>query len=347
MPESRKAGDLQAFTARLLIATVIFGLLILAWYLRHLLLLVFGAVLVSVILRLVAQPIHSRLRVTSALALALAVLLVLVLVGLIFWLFGAEVAQQTEALQVTLPSAWQNLQGRLEAAGWGEMLHRGIESLRASALASFGRLAVTISSGVGDTILVIVGGIYLAARPDLYRAGSLKLVPADNRPLAAEALDDAGTALRLWLRGRLVSMAIVGVLTAIGLQLIGVPSWLSLALLSTLLEFIPFIGPIIAAVPAVLLALAHSPQAAVWTIGLYVLVQQVEGNIVEPLVQQRAVSIPPALLLFALIASALLFGIGGILLGAPLTVVLYVLVKRLYVREALDTPTAMPTEHPS
>jgi predicted PurR-regulated permease PerM len=322
------------------------GLLILAWYLRHLLLLLFGSVLVSVILRLIAHPIHRNFRVTSGVALGLAVLLLLAGVSVAFWLFGAEIARQTEALQVTLPNAWQSFQARLEAGGWGEWLQRGLDSFRTGAPASFGRFALTVTNGIGDTLLVIVGGIYLAARPELYRTGLIKLIPAEHRPLTAAAIEDAGTALKLWLRGRLVSMTVVGVLTAVGLYLIGVPSWLSLGLLSGLLEFIPFIGPIISAVPAVLLALAHSPQAAYWTVGLYFLVQQLEGNVIEPLVQQRAVSIPPALLLFALVAAALMFGIGGILLGAPLTVVIYVLIKRLYVQEVLDTPTPMPTEHP-
>jgi predicted PurR-regulated permease PerM len=94
----------------------------------------------------------------------------------------------------------------------------------------------------------------------------------------------------------------------------------------------------------VLLALAFSPQAAFWTALLYLVVQQIEGNVIEPLVQQRAVTIPPLLLLFAVVAAGLSFGIAGIILGAPLTVVLYVLVKHLYVRETLHTATPLPTE---
>jgi predicted PurR-regulated permease PerM len=211
-------------------------------------------------------------------------------------------------------------------------------------LSNLGRFALSLGNGIADTLLVVVGGIYLAAQPNLYRTGLIKLIPARSRGLAATALEESGATLGLWLKGRLISMAVVAGLTAIGLWLIGLPSWLSLALLSGLLEFIPFIGPIIAAVPAILLALAASPQAALWAALLYLIVQQIEGNIVEPLVQQRAVTIPPALLLFALVAAGLLFGIAGIILGAPLTVVLYVFVKHLYVREALGTDTPLPTD---
>jgi len=119
----------------------------------------------------------------------------------------------------------------------------------------------------------------------------------------------------------------------------------ALGLIAGLLDFVPLIGPIVAAVPTLLLALSISPTTALWTGGLYLVVQQIEGNILSPLVQQRAVDLPPALLLFALLGFGSLFGAPGVILAAPLTVVVYVMVKRLYVREALGTPTNVPGEH--
>jgi predicted PurR-regulated permease PerM len=331
---------------RLLIIVGIFSLAWIAWHLRGLLVLVFGAVLVSVILRIVARPIHTRMRLSSAVALALAVLLLAGLFSLILWLFGAEIARQTRTLDELVPAAWQSLQARLDGWGLGNFARRWVATFGGGdgGLTNLGRFAISVGNGIADSLLVIVGGIYLAAQPNLYQTGLVKMMPPRSRPLVAEALKECGDTLTLWLKGRLISMVAVGVLTAIGLKLIGVPSWLSLALLSALLEFIPFIGPIVAAVPAVLLALAFNPQAALWTALLYLFVQQIEGNVIEPLVQQRAVTIPPALLLFAMVAAALLFGISGVVLGAPLTVVLYVLVKQLYVREVLHTETPLPTE---
>jgi predicted PurR-regulated permease PerM len=335
---------MQAFVARLLVAIALVALVWLGWQLRLVLLLVFGAILVSVILRLVARPINNRLKLHGAIALALAVLLVIAVIGLVFWFFGSEIANQTRLLDETLPGAWQNAQHRLEIAGWGEPLRHWLETMRSGAVGNLGRFALAAGNGVATTILVIVGGIYLAAQPELYRTGLLKLIPTSRRNLAGEAVDEAGAALGLWLKGRMISMIIVGILTAVGLRVIGVPSWLALGLLSGLLEFIPFLGPFISAVPAVLLAFASGPQSALWTIGLYLLVQQIEGNLVEPMVQQRAVKIPPLILIFSLVAAGLLFGLGGVVLGAPLTVVIYVLVKRLYVREALGTDTPLPTD---
>lgn len=343
-PGSR--ADLRAYIERLLIAVALVALALLLWRLRGLLMLVFGAVLVAVIFSLVATPIRRWLRLPAGVALVAAVLVVAGVIGLALWMFGAEVARQAGALQEMIPGAWRSLQARLEPLGLAEPLREWVNGLGSGSgiLSNLGGLAMSIGNGVADTVLVLVGGVYLAAQPDLYRRGLVKLVPERGRGLAGRALDDSGEALKRWLLGRLAAMAVVGLLTGFGLWLIGVPSALTLGLLAALLDFVPFIGPIVAAVPGVLLALAQGPETALWTAGLYLLVQQVEGNVIDPMVQQRAVSLPPALLIFSLVAGGLLFGIIGILFAAPLTVVLFVLVKRLYVREALGTETRLPTE---
>ena len=343
---SRETISHRIFIERLVIALIVIGIALLLWNLRGLFILAFGAVLVSVILRLIAGPLAARTRMPAPLALLCAVLVVVLLIGASAWTFGAEVMRQAEALRALIPAAWAAVMARLDALGVGEPVRQWTASLGAGdgVIGHIGAIARSIGSGIADTLLVIVGGIYLAAQPDLYRTGLLKLVPARGRELAAEALDASGRALHLWLLGRLVSMAAVGVLTWLGLILIGVPSALTLALLAALLEFVPFIGPIVAALPAVLLAFAAGPDKALWTALLFVAIQQLEGNVIEPLVQQRAVDLPPALLLFAVVAGGLVFGVVGILFAAPLTVVLYVLVKRLYVREALHTKTPLPGE---
>ena len=163
-----------------------------------------------------------------------------------------------------------------------------------------------------------------------------------KRDLALEAMKESERALRLWLRGQLIAMLVVGLLTGLGLWALGMPSALTLGLLAGLLEFIPFAGPILAAIPAVLLALAVSPDLAFWVVVVYFAVQQFEGYVLTPLVQQYAVDLPGVVLLFSLLAFGILFGTLGVILAAPLAVVSYVLVKRLYVIEALHTPTPIP-----
>jgi predicted PurR-regulated permease PerM len=336
----------RQFIERLVIAIGVIAFAVLLWRLKGLIILVFGAVLVAVILNIIARPICRRLSLPNGVALALAVMFVAALFGAAFWMFGAEVAEQAEVLREMVPAAWTAFEARLEAWGLGEPVRAWTDELGqgGGVISNIGGLALTLGAGITDAILILVGGIYLAARPELYRTGLIKLVPPGGRALAREALEDSGRALRLWLLGQMAAMVMVGALTGLGLWLLGVPSPLMLGLVAGLLEFIPFAGPFLAAIPGVLLALAIGPELALWTALLYLLIQQLEGNVITPLVQQKAVEIPPALLLFALVASGMMFGVIGILFAAPLTVVLFVMVKRLYVREALHTPTPLPGE---
>lgn len=337
----------RVFIERLVIAIAILGLAALLWALRALLILVFGAVLVAVILSLVAAPLRRRLGLPDWAALLAAVAVVIGVLATAVSMFGGETVRQASGLRETLPAAWGAIEQRIEPYGLAAPLRDTVAAAQSSGggiLSNVGRIAVSVGNGIADTLLVIVGGIYLAAQPQLYREGTLKLIPPGGRARVEQALDDCWNALRLWLGGRLVSMTVVGTLTGTGLWLLGIPGALALAVLAFVLEFIPFLGPVLAAVPAILLALAFDPAKAIWVALLYLAIQQIEGNVVEPLVQQRAVEMPPALLLFAVVAGAVAFGPPGIVFAAPLTVVLLVMVKRLYVREALHTPTDIPGE---
>jgi predicted PurR-regulated permease PerM len=206
------------------------------------------------------------------------------------------------------------------------------------------RFVSSATMSVASFLIVFFGGIFLAAQPRLYGIGFIKLIPPAKRRLVADAMEDSERALRLWLKGQLWAMIIIFALTWAGLLLIGVPSALVLALISGVLEFIPYAGAITSAIPAILVGLAQSPELALWVVALYVIVHHIEAYVIQPIIQQFAVEIPAVITLFCLLAFGLLFGILGILLAAPLAVVAYVLVKRLYVIEALDTPTPIPGE---
>jgi predicted PurR-regulated permease PerM len=203
---------------------------------------------------------------------------------------------------------------------------------------------MSAGTAMADTLVVIFGGIFLAAQPRFYKTGAIKLVPEAKRHLMAGAMDDSERALRLWLKGQLIAMVVVGLLTGFGLWMLGMGSALALGLLAGLLEFIPFVGPVVAAIPAVLIALAVSPELALSVVVLYIAVQQFEGNLLQPIVQQFAVELPGVVLIFSLIAFGILFGITGIIFAAPLAVVSYVMIKKLYVRETLGTATPIPGE---
>lgn len=341
-----EAGDRQ-FVRRVLIVLGLTTLFILAWQLRALLLMFFGALVVATVFRAFSDRLERLIGCRPSLAVGLSITLILaVAIGLVA-LFGSHIVQQVQTLRVTLPIAWHAFEARMGDLGLGEQIKHLAESVRAPGGSSFSAFAGTIlsiGSGIADVIVVIVAGVFLATQPRFYLTGAVKLIPPGKRALALEAITESEGALRLWLRGQLIAMVVVGLLTGFGLWALGMPSALTLGLLAGVLEFIPFAGPILSMIPAILLALAVSPDLALWVLLLYFAVQQFEGYILTPLVQQYAVDLPGVVLLFALIAFGALFGTLGVILAAPLTVVSYVLVKRLYVIETLHTPTPIPGE---
>ncbi len=347
MARSPGVNQDHRFIRRVLIVLGLAALFFLAWHLRILLLMLFGAVVIATVFRALADWIARLTRWPNWAATALSILTILGGLIALIALFGAHVGQQVQTLRETLPAAWRALEQRIGDIGLSEQLDRLVASITTpggGSLSGFGRMLLSIGGGIADLLVVIFAGIYLATQPNFYRAGVIKLVPPARRKVAAEAMLESERALRLWLKGQAIAMVVVGSLTGFGLWALGMPSALVLGLIAGLLEFIPFAGPIIAAVPAILLALAVSPELAIWVVLLYLAIQQFEGNLLTPLVQQYAVDLPGAVLLFSLIGFGTLFGTLGVILAAPLAVVTLVLVKRLYVIEALDTATPIPGE---
>ena len=336
----------RKFIRRALIVIALVAAAYLLWQLRTVVVMLFGAVVVATVFRALADVIKKWLRLPDGAAVALSIMLILGSLAGLIYVFGGQIADQVAALTKALPDAWRSLQARIPKLGFGDPFAALVDSARpgAGGAAGIGRFVLSVGSGIADTLVVIFGGIFLAAQPNFYRIGAIKLVPQAKRALVGEAMIDSERALRLWLRGQLLAMVIVGVLTGVGLWLIGVPSAFALGLLAGLLEFIPFAGPVLAAIPGVLLALVVSPELALGTVALYVGVQQFEGNVLQPIVQRYAVDLPPVVLLFSLLAFGTLLGVIGVIFAAPLTVVSYVLVKRLYVQEALGTKTPIPGE---
>ncbi|URD61250.1 AI-2E family transporter [Sphingomonas sp. KRR8] len=330
------------FVRRTLIVLALTALLFLLWTLRDVLLLVFGAVVFATLFQALAGQ-YKRIGIKrDGLALALSVLTILAVFGGGVWLFGAQVMSQAEGLSQAVPKAWASLQQRLAGFGIPAPAKLGSGGMFGSLTGNLPGFVMSLGGGLADGLLVVVGGIFIAASPRFYGRGALKLFPAERRELVGDAMADSGRALQLWLKAQLVAMVVIGVLTGVGLWLLGVPGPLALGVLAGLLEFIPFAGPILSALPAILIALAIDPQLALWTVLLYVGIQHIEGYALQPIIQSWAVEIPGAVLLFALLAFGALFGPMGVIFAAPLTVVVFVMVKRLYVQEALDTPTEIP-----
>jgi predicted PurR-regulated permease PerM len=151
-------------------------------------------------------------------------------------------------------------------------------------------------------------------------------------------MDRLRVALRWWMMGRLASMAAVGLLTALGMWLIGMPAPMALGMLVALLSFVPNIGPIVAALPGLLLALPQGPAMVMGALGVYVVTQIIESNLITPVIEQYVVSVPPGVLIVTQIVMGTLTGVWGMIVATPLLVVVMVLVQQLYVRQLLRKP---------
>jgi predicted PurR-regulated permease PerM len=341
-PKSDEAG----FVRRVLIIVAIVAAVLLLWQLRQVVVLLFGAVMVATIFRAISDLLEKHLHLPERLAVLLSVLLIVGIIGGVVWSVGSQVSEQGQNLVDTLPHAAQMIDDRLAAMGLGHPVDQWMHNMHSGSLIGSDLKGVvsSVTLTAASFLIVFFGGIFLAAEPRLYGIGLIKLIPPARRRLVAEAMEESDRALRLWLKGQLWAMILIFLMTWFGLWLLGVPSALVLALISGVLEFIPYAGAITSSIPAIMVALVRSPELALWVVGLYVLVHHVEAYLIQPLIQQFAVDIPAVITLFALLAFGLLFGVLGILLAAPLAVVSYVLVKRLYVIEALDTPTPIPGE---
>lgn len=344
--DSRREG---VFVRRILLVTLVAALVLLAWALHHVLLMAFASVLIAVGLNAMAMAVATRTPLSRGWALVLSILTVVALIAGATWLFGAQVGAQVRELMTRIPQAWDDLRNMLGGTDWGrealDQLQNGdVLQGAQGAMGALGRLGgwtLTFAGAALDAFLVLIGSIFLAADPKPCRNGLLVLFPRDVRPDVAKALDDSGRALARWLLGTLASMVVVGVMSGVALWLLGVPAFLALALIAGLSQFLPLIGPLMSAVPAMLLGLTVSPLTPVWVGLSYFGITTIEANFLTPIIQKQAVSLQPALMLFAVLGGGLLFGLLGALLALPLTVVIAVFVIRFYVHDKLgenETP---------
>jgi predicted PurR-regulated permease PerM len=332
------------FFRRVLIAGAVVVLVLLVWRLADALLLLFGAVLIGLLLSGATDAICRYTGLPRLLALTLVVLAVVGVFVSVTLAFGTQITMQLVDLWQRLPGAIDNFEQRL---GLGDISAQILEQLRSNTgniLFEITSWAAVLLNLAGNAALLLVSAVFLAGEPSLYRSGALKLVPPSQRPPIEETLDFSAAALRQWLVGQLIAVAIVGTIMGIGASFIGLPAPLALGLIAGLLEFIPFAGPIIGAVPAILLALTQSWTHVMLTAGLIVLVQFIESNVVTPIIQRRMVSLPPVVTLFAILCFGLLFGPLGLLFATPLAVFIFVVVNNLYVRGLLEESVEVPGE---
>ena len=335
----RKPG--RGFLARIGVVLLIAALALLVWYAVEVLLLVFAGILLAVFLLGLTVGLSRRTGLGENWSLAVVGLtLLLVTCGAVWWL-APSVAAQADELRRSLPESLRQAESWLARYEWGRAALGQLppaDQLMSDHADLFSRVTGVFSTTLSTLtrlVIILFVGIYFAADPSTYTRGLVKLFPRDHRPRVREVVDAFGDTLWWWLVGKLIAMVIVGLLTWLGLSLFGVPLALTLGILAALLDFIPNIGPIIAGVPAVLLALMISPTTALYVFIFYVVIQSLESYVLTPVLQMKTVKLPPALTIVAQVLLGVLAGGIGLILATPLAAAIFVMVKMLYVEDTL------------
>lgn len=355
VPAEVNAGGLRGTNGRLtkralIVAAAgagIVALLLAAWQVAQILLLIFASILLAIFLRTIASYITQHTALSMAWSLAATVLALLSITLLIGALYGPDIADGFYWLGRRLPAVLDRLRNRLDQYAWGPaflntLANAGSDFVDPTQLGKIAGIFSTALGALGSLLIVLVLGIYFAVEPGTYVDGVARLFPPEHRERVRESFAHLGHGLRWWLIGRIGAMLAVGVLSFIGLLLLDVPFAFVLALLNALLDFIPNVGPLIAAVPALLVALSQEPATAFYVALLYLGIQLLEGFLIMPVIQQRTTSLPPALLLAAQLVMGVGFGILGFLLASPLAVIVMILVRTLYLRDVLGERVKLP-----
>ncbi|WP_425228235.1 AI-2E family transporter [Sphingomonas sp.] len=364
-PRLAPDADDARFVRRLLLLILVAAVVLALYRAGDLLILAFGSMLGAIVIHAVAEMYRDRLRLPKRPALLAAIATVVAVIGFLAWLFGVEFRGQVNLLVVRLPGLLDQL------AAWAGQSPVGAKLVDAVRVAFAGsRVAQDaggLVQGAGElllnAILVLIGALFFAADPKVYERGFLYLVPRSYRPVVEDALFDAGSTLKLWLKAELILMTSMGLLVGVGLYVAGVPSAAALGLLTGLSEFVPYIGPIAAMLPALGLAATAGTEPIIWTLATFAAVRLIQTNFVTPYVTARVVAIPPAMTVFAIIGMGYIFGVFGLFFSAALLVVIFSLVRSLYLREVLGediprarhrtllghdlTPTGGPPEQPA
>lgn len=335
--------------ALIVIATVI--LLGFIWTAAHALMLVFAALLIAVGLDGLAQLIHRKSGLSRHAAVVLTATLLAVLLGGALTIGSMNVASQAPKLQSQVVQSIDQISQRLQhypltqklwSSGGGQQQAENPSTLGERLTGEISGVASVTLTTLTDLFVIVIIGLYLALQPTLYRGGLLHLFPPSQRERARDIAAETAIALRRWLIGRVTSMLMVAVFSTLGLWLFGIPFALLLGVMAGLLTFIPYLGALVSAVPALLVAALHGVDTVVYVGALYLGLHIVEGYVLAPLIQKRAVSIAPGFLLSAQVLGGAVAGIFGVALATPIALTIAVIVQLGYVRDVIGGEPHLP-----
>jgi predicted PurR-regulated permease PerM len=320
-----------------IIAFIVVSILLIKIWLSVLLLILAG-VLVAIYFHGCADILKKYLHWPSKLSVVVSVIFNILLFIAFFWFVGARLQQQVEQLSDTLPETIQNAKEQLNQSVLGsklvDLLNKSGSSERTTEVAkqffssSFGILS--------DLYIVFLLALFFTASPSQYKNGIISLFTEKSKQKASELMEELRIVLRKWIEGLIIGFLFIAILTGIGLLILGMPLVLTLALIAGLLNMIPNFGPLIALVPAVLIALLQSPTMAIIIICMYTFIQMVQTAVTQPLIQKKMINIPPALTVFGQVALGMLAGFWGVLLAVPVVVIFMTVIQKLYLKKESD-----------
>lgn len=317
------------------------------WQIRYILLLIFAAVVFAVVLNRIVRWLQQQ-GVKRGIAIALTIISLLGILFVLFAVIGPSFAQQLEQLGNLIPTTLESLRNwfnslstrlpdrLINVRSFSDFLPR-LQPLITRLLGNAYTWFSDLLSIILNLLLVLVLIIMLVANPAPYRRGLILLFPAFYRRRAYEILSECEASLVGWIAATLIDMAVIAVVSFIGLLILGVPLALANAIIAGLLEFIPNVGPVLSVIPPmVVAALLVSPWKAVFVLILYVLIQQFEAYILVPYVMKQQVELLPAVTLLAVVIFGSLFGFLGVFLSVPLVIVSKIWIYELLIKDILN-----------
>lgn len=313
-------------------------LFLLLWKAAQLLLLLLAGILLCLAFLSLRNSIRRKTGLSEGKALAVAVALIAAVFVVLSLFLAPRIAVQTSQLVGELPRSLEHLQARVMQYEWIRFFLQNVQwgdelaQLQSEWLQRISNYLVSVMSAVFGFVVILFVGLYLAAQPALYREGLLSLLPDGWQGKTRDVLSRLEKALQGWMVARMLSMLFVGVVVYVGLALLDMPLALTFSILAGLGDFVPNFGPIITAVPALLIASMQDPVHMLYIAGLYIAVQAAEGYIVNPLLMQHTVRIPPVVLILSQILGGMLFGVLGLILAAPMVVIVLVVIRTVYLQ---------------
>lgn len=323
------------FHLYLLLGIILIALLV--WYTIDIFLLAFAGILLAIAIRAFGKLIHTYTGLSINFSVSLGLIALILLLTIIGFIIYPAIGKQISQLFIDLPAAWDKLSNDFLSFLNGTTNTSSSSNANLSKIIGKtqnipGKLGIIFSSTFGffmNLLIILFFGISLAYQPDIYK-GFVALFPKQKQGKVLKIINDINQNLKLWLAGKAASMVIIGLLTWGGLFLLNIPLAFTLGMIAAILSFIPNIGPIIAAAPAILLAILKSPIFAVYVIILYSLIQTLESYLITPIIQQKVISLHAALIVFTQLIMGLIAGILGLALATPLLVAIKILVQEIY-----------------